>query len=92
MNDRTATEIEEVFAFPSIASLSPLPSANMGQRMLNGYSFAQLGSPLRRRLPLAQLDEQGFIRVDAYAASLGTGGALSLQGALSISTKSTRPA
>jgi hypothetical protein len=82
VDDGASTQIEEIFAHALIASTSALPPANMGKGMLNCHPFTQFGSSLWRLLTLAQLDEQGFIGVDADAASLEAGGTLGLQGAL----------
>src|SRR2546425_8401361 len=50
--------------------------------MLNRHPFTKLGSSLRGLLTLAQLDEQGFIRMDTDAASLRSRRALGFQRAL----------
>jgi hypothetical protein len=82
--DHGATaQIKEILTEPTIAGASTLPATNMSQGMLHGDSFAQFGPSLWGLLALAQLDEQGFIGMDADAAALGTGGALDFQGALS---------
>ena len=82
VDDRTAAQIEEILAHAPIARPSSLPPAHMGQGMLNRHPFTKLGSSLRGLLTLAQLDEQGFIRMDTDAASLRTGRALGFQRAL----------
>jgi hypothetical protein len=72
----TTAQIEEVLAHASIASASSLPLTYMSQGMLNCHPFAQLSTSLRGLLTFAQLDEQGFIWMDADTAPFGTGGAL----------------
>ncbi len=76
VDDRTAAQIEEVLAHSTIACPSSLPTTNMSQCMLNSDPFTQLASSLRGLLTLAQLNEQGFVRMDTDAASFRTGRAL----------------
>ncbi len=76
MDDGASAQIEEILAQSQIAGTSSLPLTHMSQAMLDSYPFAQLGTSLRGLLALAQLDEQGFVRMDADATTLGTGGAL----------------
>lgn len=82
MDDGASAQIEEIFAQSQIPGASSLPLTHMSQAMLDSYSFAQLGTSLRGLLALAQLDEHGFVRMDADAAALGTTAALLFQGAL----------
>ena len=73
VDDGTAAQIKEILAEPAVAGTSTLPLTNMGQRMLHGHPFAQFGPSLWGLLALAQLDEQGFIGMDADTTSLRTG-------------------
>ena len=82
MNDSAAAQIEQIFAHPAIACASALPSSNMCEGVFHSDPFTQLGASLWRLLTLSQFDEQGFIRVNADAASFGVGGALGFQGTL----------
>lgn len=43
VDDGTAAEVEEILACATIACPPSLPSANMGQGMLNGHSFTEFG-------------------------------------------------
>jgi hypothetical protein len=53
VDDRTATQIEEIFAGATIACPPPLLPTHMGQGMLNGHSFTQVSTPLWSLLTLS---------------------------------------
>ena len=80
MDNGTAAQIEEILAYATIASTSPLPPAYMGQGMFDRNLFTQFDSSLRGLLTLSQFDELCLIRMNTDAPPPGTGCALSLQG------------
>lgn len=53
VDDNAPAQIEEVLAHTSIASTTSLPLTDMGQSMLDGYPFAQLGASLHGLLALS---------------------------------------
>jgi hypothetical protein len=65
VDDGAATQIEQVFAVPAVASAPPLPMSSMGQAVLDGDSFPQLGSSGNCQLVLAQFSQERFIGMNA---------------------------
>jgi hypothetical protein len=53
VDNGTPTQIKEIFAYSPITRTSSLPLPHLSQGMLNGYSLAQLITPLRGLLALA---------------------------------------
>ena len=53
VDDRAATQVEEILAQAAIASAPPLPVADMRQGMLDSDALAELGAARRRELALA---------------------------------------
>jgi hypothetical protein len=53
VDNGTSAEIEEILAQSTIARTSSLPPTNMGQGMLDRYSFTQFGSSFWRLLTLS---------------------------------------
>jgi hypothetical protein len=76
VDDGAPTQIEEILAQAAIPGTSSLPLTYMSQGMLDRDPFAQFGSSLRRVLALTQLDEQGFIGMNADTTAFDTGRAL----------------
>src|SRR5258708_35900970 len=74
MHHRSPTQVKEIFAQTTIARSPSLPASNMGQGMLDRDPLPQFGPSYVRQLPLAQLAQEGFIGVNADAASTRTGG------------------
>src|SRR5215469_4197255 len=79
VDDGTAAQIEKILACSPVAGASALPPTYMGQCMFHCYPLTKFCSSLRCQLSRSQLDQQGFVRMNAHAASLGTGGALGFQ-------------
>ena len=55
--------------------------ADMGQIVLHGHTFTQLGPALRRELSLPQFLEQAFIGMNRHTPPMGARGTLCPQGA-----------
>ena len=70
-----AAEIEEVLAGAAIAGAAPLPAPNVSEGVLDGDPLAEPGATSRRRLALAELDQEALVGVDGDAAAVGAGGA-----------------
>lgn len=64
MNDRGATQIEEVLAESPIVSAVALPVSDVGESVFDVYPFAQLGPSEGSLLALAQLRQEPFIGMD----------------------------
>src|SRR5215510_10704757 len=75
MNDGTSSQIKHILPDTTVTCSAALPTAHVCQRMFDGYTLPQLRSSLWRLLAFPQLLQQGFIRMNADAASGGAGGA-----------------
>jgi hypothetical protein len=73
MDDGAAPEVEEVLAGAAIASAASLPPADVGEGVLDGDAFAQLGAIGWRRLALPQLHQEPLVGMDRHAAAVGAG-------------------
>jgi hypothetical protein len=60
VHDGGAAEIEQVLPFASIAGAAALPATDVRQGVLHCHALAQLSAAGRRRLALAQLDQQAL--------------------------------
>jgi hypothetical protein len=66
VDDGGAAQVEQVLAGAQVAGAAALPVADMGQAVLDLGAFTQSRATLRGLLPLAELDQQGLVRVDGH--------------------------
>src|SRR4029453_18191992 len=74
MNDAKASQIKQILPPSPVAGASALPAPHMGQGVFHGDTLAQLCTPLRGLLAIAQLLQQDLIGMNADAAARGTRG------------------
>src|SRR5437899_2378496 len=67
MDYRCPPQIKQVLPLAQIASAVTLPLADVGQAMFHRNSLAQLGSSVRRQLPLAHLLQQTLVGMNTDA-------------------------
>src|SRR5438552_12602113 len=75
MDGRRTAEVEEVLGFTAVAGAAALPTADVGQGVLDRDAFAELGAAGGALLALAQLAEERFVGMDGDAPAPGAGGA-----------------
>src|SRR5262245_52969326 len=75
MHDSTSSQIKHILPDAPVTRSAALPMSHVCQGMLDGHALPQLHPSLRRLLAVPQLLQQGFIRMNADAASRGAGGA-----------------
>src|SRR5579884_3292890 len=70
VDDRHPAQIEEILGLATVAGTLALPMADVRQGVLDLDPLAQLGSPQRRQLTLAQLRQELRVGMDRDAAAL----------------------
>jgi hypothetical protein len=79
VDDRDATQVEQVLALAKVAGAVTLPTTDMGQGVLDLVALAQPGPPVRGLLRGAELDQEPLVGMDLHAAAPAAAGALGTQ-------------
>src|SRR5262245_59895653 len=74
MNDSAPSQIKHILAYATVAGASALPVPDVRQGMFHRHALAQLRASWGRLLAFTQLLQQGFIGVNADAATRRTRG------------------
>ena len=73
VDHRDPAQVEQVLAGAQVAGAAALPVADVGEGVLDGDAFAQLGAQIGGLLVLAQLGQQRLVGVDGGAAGGAAG-------------------